>query len=78
VTVLLNLYFMRTLYVKTAIFERIRVQNPEAYARVAAQNLKQKLGEHCLEDAVEFVQSFHGFNWLTRPLWRWVLNVKVS
>jgi hypothetical protein len=78
VTVLLNLYFMRTLYVKKEIFERIGVEDPERYARAAAQNLKQKLGEHCLEDALEFVQSFNGFNWLTRPVWRWVMHVEVS
>lgn len=77
IIVLLNLYFMCTLYVKTSIFERIGVQNPKRYARAATRNLKQKLGSDCLEDAVEFVQSFNGFNWLTRPLWRWVMKVNV-
>ena len=74
--VLANLYFMRTLYVKPQIFERIGVEDPKLYARAAAQNLKQKLGKDCLEEALEFVRSFHGFNWLTRPIWRWVMNVK--
>ncbi len=77
IIVLLNLYFMRTLYVKPAIFERIGIEDPKVYTRAAAQNLKQKLGASCLEDAVEFVESFHGFNWLTRALWRSVMNVKV-
>ncbi|MBC7775022.1 MAG: diiron oxygenase [Phycisphaerae bacterium] len=77
IIVLLNLYFMCTLYVKAEIFGRIGVQNPERYAQAASQNLKQKLGANCLEDAVEFVQGFQGFNWLTRPLWRWVMKVKV-
>lgn len=76
IIVLLNIYFMRTLYVKPAIFERIGVTQPKQYARAADQNLKTKLGEHCLEEAVDFVASFKGFNWLTRPVWRWVLNVK--
>lgn len=76
--VLLNLYFMCTLYVKQEIFERIGVDNSKQYARAAAQNLKQKLGAHCLEEAVEFVHSFQGFNWFTRPLWRWVMKVNVA
>ncbi|MFN0215139.1 MAG: diiron oxygenase [Saprospiraceae bacterium] len=76
--VLLNLYFMRTLYVKQEIFARIGVSNPKLYAACASKQLKQKLGEHCLKDAVEFVQSINGFNWLTRPIWRWVMNVNLS
>ena len=73
--VLTNLYFMVTLYVKPEIFERIGASNPKQYAKAAAQQLKEKLGKNCLDEAVEFVESFHGFNWLTRPIWRWVLNV---
>jgi hypothetical protein len=54
------------------------VPNPKQYARAAAQNLKQKLGAHCLEEAMEFVHGFQGFNWFTRPLWRWVMKVNVA
>lgn len=78
IIVLINLYFMCTLYVKAEIFERVGVQSPKQYTRAASQNLRQKLGAHCLEDAVEFVEGFHGFNWLTRPLWRWVMKVEIS
>jgi P-aminobenzoate N-oxygenase AurF. len=76
ILVLLNLYFMRTLYVKTEIFERLGVPQPKRFARAAAENLKTKLGGACLGEVVEFVQSFRGFNWLTRPLWRWAMNVQ--
>jgi hypothetical protein len=76
--VLLNIYFMRTLYVKPVIFERIGVSDSRGYARAAGKNLTAKLGGQCLDEAVEFVQDIKGFNWLTRPLWRWVLQVKVS
>jgi hypothetical protein len=76
-TVLLNLYFMCTLYVKPEIFQRIGVDHPQVYAREAARHLKQKLGTHCLEEAIEFVQGFQGFNWLTRPLWRWIMKVNI-
>ncbi len=73
--VLVNIYFMRTLYVKSEIFERIGVAQPRRYARAAAENLKLKLGQQCLGEATDFVNSFNGFNWLTRPVWRWVMNV---
>lgn len=76
-TVLLNIYFMCTLYVKSEIFNRIGVQDPEVYAREATRHLKRKLGAHCLDEAVEFVQSFQGFNWFTRPLWRWIMKVDI-
>lgn len=68
--VLFNILFMRTLYVKTEIFRRIGVDNPEKYQRVAFKNFKQKFAKYCLDDSIEFVQSFNGFNVLTRPMWR--------
>lgn len=74
--VMLNIYFMRTLYVKKEIFERIGVAGAERYTDAAARNLKKKLGQNCLDEAIEFVQDFRGFNWLTRPLWRWLLDVR--
>jgi hypothetical protein len=74
--VLLNLYFMRTLYVRVEIFRRLGLSNPAAYAAAAAQNLKAKMADRCLDEAIEFTHSFRGFNWLTRPLWRWVMGIK--
>lgn len=76
VVVLLNLYFMRTLYVRVEIFRRIGVSNPVDYARAASKNLKVKMADRCLEEAIEFTQSFNGFNAVTRPLWRWVMGTK--
>lgn len=76
IVVLLNLVFMRTLYGNTEIFERVGVPNPQQYARAAAQNLKRKLGGQCLEEVISFVNGFKGFNWLTRPFWYWLMNVK--
>jgi P-aminobenzoate N-oxygenase AurF len=77
IIVLLNLYFLRTLYVNDTIFERIGVENPKAYTKAASRNLRDKLSKHCLKDTIEFVQEFNGFNAITRPLWRWIMNVTI-
>lgn len=75
--VMLNIYFMRTLYVKKAFFERLGVPDPEKYYRAAIRNYKVKFAEFALPASVDFVKSFNGFNWITKPLWRWLLNVNL-
>jgi hypothetical protein len=74
--VMLNAYFMRTLYVQKEFFEQIGVSDPELYYQEALKNYNIKFVEHALGAIVEFVKGFNGFNWLTKPLWNWVLNVK--
>lgn len=75
--VLLNVYFMRTLYVKKIFFEQIGVSNPNVFYQAALKNYTSKFSEYALQSTVEFTKSFNGFNWLTTPLWRWVLKVKI-
>jgi hypothetical protein len=72
-----NIYFMRTLYVKQAVFKSIGVNDPKKYAAAARKNLKKKFGQHCLHDTINFINEINGFNFLTRPLWRWVLSARV-
>ncbi|MEO1410000.1 MAG: diiron oxygenase [Bacteroidota bacterium] len=74
---LLNIYFMRTLYVRREIFERIGVDRPAHYQKTAYRHFKHKFAEHCLDEAIEFMEDIGGFNWLTRPLWRLILKAKV-
>jgi hypothetical protein len=74
--VMLNIYFMRTLYVKRVFFEQMGVSNPDLYYQEAKQNYNKKFVEHALGATIDFVKSFDGFNWLTKPLWNWVLKVK--
>ena len=75
--VLLNIYFMRTLYVKKEFFEVIGVSNPKLYYKEAKTHYNQKFAKLAIESAVEFVNSFNGFNVITKPLWKWVLKVNV-
>ncbi len=74
---LINIYFMRTLYVRREIFERLGVDRPQNYQKKAYRHYKQKFAEHCLGEAVEFVDEFGGFNWLSRPLWKIILKAKL-
>ena len=75
VIVLLNIYFMRTLYVKREIYDRIGAAEPDVFFRAAMPHFKEKFAATCLDEAIVFVQKWNGFNWLTRPLWRLILGV---
>jgi hypothetical protein len=71
-----NILFVRTMYVKKEIYQRIGLENPDKVFKLAAKNFKQKFREKCLTDIVEFVDSWGGFNRATRWAWRWILGVK--
>jgi hypothetical protein len=75
--VMWNIYFMRTLYVKKEFFVQLGVPNPELYFKAALKNYNTKFAEFAMQAAVDFVKSFNGFNWISKPLWRWLLKVKV-
>jgi hypothetical protein len=75
--ILFNILFVRTMYVKKEIFERIGLENPDKVYKLAAANFKQKFAEKCLADIIEFVDSWRGFNSATRWAWRWILGAKV-
>ena len=67
---------MRTLYVKQEIFEKIGVDDPAKYQKVAYNHYKKKFAALCLDGVMDYVNEFNGFNFLTRPLWKKVLGVK--
>lgn len=75
--ILLNIYFMRTLYVKKTFFEQLGVSDPAAYYKAALENYNNKFSEYALEASIKFVASFNGFNALTRPIWNKVLKTKI-
>jgi hypothetical protein len=76
IVVLLNLYFMRSLYVQKRFFMQLGVDNPGLYYRTALKHYKIKFSKYALEATLELVNSFNGFNLLTKPFWNWVLKVK--
>lgn len=75
--ILLNVYFMRTLYVKKEIFERIGMENPSAIYKLAFKNYKIKFSVTCLETIIEFVKDWNGFNGTTKWAWKLLLNADV-
>jgi len=75
--ILFNILFVRTMYVKKEIYQRIGMENPERAYKLASANFKKKFSETCLKDITQFVDSWKGFNMLTRWAWRAVLGAKV-
>jgi len=75
--ILFNIFFVRTMYVKRGIYERIGMQNPDAVYKLARKNFRQKFAEKCLDDIIGFVDSWKGFNGATRWAWRAVLGARV-
>jgi hypothetical protein len=75
--ILFNIYFLRTMYVKQEIYQRIGIENPGLVYKKASKHYKTKFGTTCLKDIIEFVDEWKGFNRLTRWAWRSVLGVKM-
>ncbi|MDB4927390.1 diiron oxygenase [Mucilaginibacter sp.] len=75
--ILFNILFVRTMYVKKEIYERIGLENPDQVYKLASINFKQKFADNCLKDVIKFVDEWNGFNLLTRFAWRWILGAKV-
>ncbi len=76
IVVCLNIYFMRTLYVRKEILQRIGL-DPKKYYKTAYRGLKQKFSENCLGKATDFVRGWNGFNWFTKMVWRKFLGAKI-
>lgn len=77
IMVLLNVYFIRTLYVQKVFFKLINVNDPGLYYKEAKKNYNKKFSQQVLSSTVDFVKTFNGFNWFTKPLWNIMLNVKL-
>jgi hypothetical protein len=75
--ILFNILFVRTMYVKREIYERIGLENPEHVYKLASKNFKRKFSETCLKDIIKFVADWKGFNLATRWAWRLILGAKV-
>ncbi len=63
------------MYVREEVFELIGVKNPKQYAKAARKELHKKFSDHCIGPVIELVKEFHGFNFFTRKIWKYFLNV---
>ncbi|MDW3192854.1 MAG: diiron oxygenase [Cytophagales bacterium] len=75
--IMLNVFFMRTLYVRRSFFVQLGLKEPDKYFKIARANFTKKFPDFAMDEAVSFVDSFKGFNFFTKPLWKWILKVNV-
>lgn len=76
--VLINMRFFQSTYIHAEIYAAIGLKNPQQIRRQAFRHYQTRFAAECLDSVREFVNSFNGFNFLTRPLWRWVMGMKVD
>jgi P-aminobenzoate N-oxygenase AurF len=76
--VLGNMRFFQSIYVRSEIYERIGLHNPKSIKRQAFGHYQAKFAHECLGSVKELVNGFNGFNWFTRPIWRWVLKINIE
>lgn len=75
--ILFNIVFVRSMYVKKTIYERIGVQDAAGIYKLANNSFRKKFAKNCLDDTIAFVNEWGGFNLATRWAWRWLAGVKV-
>jgi hypothetical protein len=75
--ILMNIYFIRSMYIKKEIYNRIDITNADDVYQEALTNYRHKFTQNCLGHIIEFVDSWKGFNTLTRWAWRLLLKAKV-
>jgi hypothetical protein len=74
----MHIYFMRTMYVKQEIFERVGIPKASSVFRQARRDYRRRFAENSVQSAVTFVKEFNGFNPVSRLFWRWFLKVEVK
>jgi len=78
VAIVLNILFFQKMYVKQEIFERIGLRDSGKIYKQAYANYQRKFAAGCLSSIVSFVESFNGFNWITKPVWKILLKYEPS
>jgi hypothetical protein len=74
----LHIHFMITMYVKKEIFQRAGIADVKALYKSAKKNYRNNFSNTCLKTAIEFVKEFNGFNSITKPFWKRLLNAKIN
>ncbi len=77
IIVILNLYFMRTMYVRKEIFDKIGLKNTKTLYKRAKKNLAIKFGNLCLSEVNEYVDSFNGWNAFTKYIAKVFLKINI-
>ncbi|GEM_PF-317795 len=77
IVVLVNMRFFQSTYVRTEIYRDLGLKNPARVRRQAFRHYQSRFAHECLDSIRELIEGFNGFNFLTRPLWRWVMKMEV-
>ena len=75
--ILFNIYFIRSLYVKKEIYNRIGLEDTDTVYKAARKNYKKKFTEIGLIGVIDFVKSWNGYNRATRWAWHLLMDVKI-
>ena len=75
--VIINLYFMRTMYVRKEIFDELGLKNTDRIYKRAKKELAYKFGKLCLSEVNQYVRSFNGWNTFTKFVAAKVLKAKI-
>ena len=75
--ILFNVYFIRSLYVKQEVYDRIGLPDATGVYKMALPHYRNKFTGIGLTKVVEFVDSWNGFNMATRWAWRKLMGVQV-
>lgn len=70
----LNIFFIRTMYVRQEIFDRAGIADSKKLYRKARKHYSRKFTAYCLSSSIDFTKEMRGFNWITRPIWNRLLN----
>jgi hypothetical protein len=69
--------FFQETYVRSEIYTQIGLEHPRKIRKQAFPHYQKKFAVECLDTLKEFIESFNGFNAITRPLWRKVMKLDV-
>lgn len=75
--VLLNMRFFQSTYIHSSIYDDIGLPHAAQLRREAFRSYQERFAKECLCTVRELVDSFNGFNFITRPLWRRILRMPV-
>lgn len=75
--ILANMRFFQNAYVHSEIYRQAGIQNPKKIRKEAFSHYQKKFAADCLDTLKDFIDSFNGFNIITKPLWRKVMKLDI-
>ncbi len=77
ILVLLNVQFMKSMYVKESFFKNIGIKDYKMYYKTAKKNYSLNFSQFAMDATVEFVKKINGFNVFTKFLWKKIHQIEI-